>query len=378
MVLRIVSLVAGVVVIGWTVLSAIRTVILPRSAQVAITRGVFRALRVPFRVIAHERRTYAARDRVMALYAPVALTVLPAVWLSLVCAGYTLVFYGVRGSSITDAFHLSGSSLTTLGFAPAETTLEQAIAFTAAAFGLFLAALMVTYLPSLYGAFSRRETDVALLEVRAGNPPTAVEFLERHHRIGWLDDISETWLTWERWFADLEESHTSYPALAFFRSPQPDRSWVVAAGTVLDAASLYMACIPQREAGPPGVTVRAGYLALRRIAELFGIDFDPEPEPTDPISITRSEFDEAMRRLSRAGVPLVEHHGQAWQDYAGWRVNYDEVLLALAELTMAPLAPWTSDRSPPGLRPPSMRRFGKRLHGDDGPGGQGAQATYNR
>ncbi len=363
MVLRIVVFVAGVAVVGWTLLSAIRTVILPRSAQVTITRWVFRVLRVPFRVLANERRTYGARDRVMALYAPTGLVVLPGVWLTLVMLGYSLMFWGLDGGSYRDAFHLSGSSITTLGFAPADTVGERILAFSEAGFGLFLAALMVTYLPSLYSAFSRRETEVALLEVRAGDPPTAVEFLERHHRIGWLADLNDTWLAWERWFADVEESHTSYPVLAFFRSPQPERSWVVAAGTVLDAASMYQACVRDVERGPPGVCIRAGFLALRRIAGLFGIDYDPDPAPTDPISITRSEFVAAWDRLASAGVPLVDEADRAWRDYSGWRVNYDAVLLSLAEVTMAPIAPWTSDRSAPGLREPRLRRFGRSLHG---------------
>lgn len=361
---------AGVGIVAWTLMSAIRTVILPRNAQVAITRWVFLLLGVPFRVLAHERRTFAARDRVMALYAPVALVVLPATWLTLVAAGYMLMFAAVGDGSFADAFHLSGSSITTLGFAPAGTTVERGMAFTEAGFGLFLGALMVTYLPSMYGAFSRREAEVALLEVRAGSPPTAVEFLERHHRIGWLEDLDSTWLDWERWFAELEESHTSYPALTFFRSPQPDRSWVVAAGTVLDSAALYVSCVDVEEVGPPGVCLRAGYLALRTIASFFGIEFDDDPQPTDPISITRAEFDEAWQRLAADGLPLKPGRAQAWRDYAGWRVNYDAVLLALAEVTMAPIAPWTSDRSAPGFREPKMRRFGRRLHGSNRVSGQ--------
>ncbi len=361
----IIELAAGVTVVAWTLLSAIRTVILPRSAQVAITRWVFRLLGVPFRVLASERRTFAARDRVMALYAPVGLVVLPGVWLAFVLLGYMLIFHGMNGGALAEAFHLSGSSMTTLGFAPAETFAERVVAFTEAAFGLFLAALMVTYLPSMYSAFSRRETEVALLEVRAGDPPSAAEFIERHHAIGWLDDLAETWLDWERWFADLEESHTSYPALAFFRSPQSERSWVVAAGTILDSASLYLACVAVAVSGPPGVCVRAGYLALRRIATMFGIEHDPDPAPADPISITREEFDLVWDRWAAAGVPLVPDREQAWRDYAGWRVNYDAVLLSLAEVTMAPLAPWTSDRSAPGFRRPRMLRFGRRLHGSN-------------
>jgi hypothetical protein len=364
-ILEVLLFCAGFALVGWTLLSAIRTVILPRSAQVAITRWVFRALRVPFWILAHERRTYAARDRVMALYAPVALVALPGVWLVLVLTGYMGMFFAIGDFSLAEAFHLSGSSLTTLGFANAKTFAEDVLSFSEAGFGLFLAALMVTYLPSMYGAFSRREAEVALLEVRAGNPPSAAEFLERHHRIGWLDDLGPTWLAWERWFAELEESHTSYPALTFFRSPQPERSWVVAAGTVLDSAALYVSCTPVVEIGPPGVCLRAGFLALRRIALFFGIEFDPDPAPTDPISITRHEFDQVWERLAAEGVPLKPDREQAWRDFAGWRVNYDTVLLALAEIVMAPVAPWTSDRSGPGLREPQVRRFGRRLHGSN-------------
>ena len=169
---------------AWTVLSAIRTVILPRSAQSAITRGVFRSVRVPFRWLAHERRQFEDRDRIMAMFAPVGLVALAAAWLSLVTAGYSAMFWGLAGGSIGGAVKLSGSSITTLGFSTALSGGEQVLAFTEAALGLFMLTLLITYLPSMYSAFQRREFAVALLEVRAGNPPWAVEFIIRHHQIG--------------------------------------------------------------------------------------------------------------------------------------------------------------------------------------------------
>lgn len=224
---------------------------------------------------------------------------------------------------------------------------------------MFIVTLLITYLPSMYSAFSRRETLVALLEVRAGAPPSAVEFITRLHQIGWIDKLEDTWLEWERWFAEIEESHTSYPALSFFRSPQPQRSWVTAAGTVLDSASLMLAVVDDAgPIGPPGVCIRAGYIALRRIADVFDVEYPSDPRPDDAISITRHEFDEACGQLAEAGVPLKADRDQGWIDYAGWRVNYDVVLLTLAEITMAPYAPWTSDRSGPRRRRPRLRRFG--------------------
>ena len=144
--------------------------------------------------------------------------------------------------------------------------------------------------------------------------------------------------------ADLEETHTSLPALVFFRSPQPDHSWVTAAGAVLDAAALVRSCLPEREPRAD-LALRAGSLALRRIADFFAIPYDPDPRPDDPITVSRDEFSEAYDRLVADGIAVVPDREQAWRDFRGWRVNYDRVLVTLAALVMAPYAPWSSDRS---------------------------------
>jgi hypothetical protein len=103
--------------------------------------------------------------------------------------------------------------------------------------------------------------------------------------------------------------------------------------------------------------VRAGFSALRAIADFFSIPYDPDPQQTDPTSISREEYDQACRELAAAGVPLKPERDQAWIDFNGWRVNYDAVLVELAELTKAPYAMWSSDRSL-RLRPrlPPIRR----------------------
>jgi hypothetical protein len=94
------------------------------------------------------------------------------------------------------------------------------------------------------------------------------------------------------------------------------------------------------------LTIRAGYITLARIAEFFGVFHDVDPAPDDPITISRYEFDDACRQLAEAGVPLKEDLDAAWTAFAGWRVNYDTALLNLARMVEAPIAPWTSDRSP--------------------------------
>jgi hypothetical protein len=226
-----------------------------------------------------------------------------------------------------------------------------ALSYSEAAIGLLLLALLITYLPSIYGAFSRREAAVTSLEVRAGSPPSATEMLWRYWVIGRLDEIGEIWTRWEDWFVDIEETHTSFPSLVFFRSPQPDHSWVTASGAVLDGAALFVSSVDGPGDAQAEIMIRAGYLALRRIADFFGIPYDPDPKQGDPVSITREEFDEALDRLAGAELALKPDRDKAWRDFAGWRVNYDSVLLSLAGLTSAPYAPWSSDRSMRSYRP---------------------------
>jgi hypothetical protein len=234
----------------------------------------------------------------------------------------------------------------TLGTTPAHGLFTSVLTYSEAGLGLLLLTLLITYLPTIYGAFSKREAVVTLLEVRAGSPPTAVEMLIRFHRIGQVDRLAGLWRRWEQWFVEVEETHTSFPVLVFFRSPQPDHSWVTAAGTVLDAASLWVAAVEHPVDPDAQLMIRAGVLALRRIATQFRVPYHPDPQPDDPITISRYEFDEAWRTMAQAGVPLKDDREAAWRAYAGWRVNYDIVLLNLARLTESPPAPWVSDRSP--------------------------------
>lgn len=189
-----------------------------------------------------------------------------------------------------------------------------------------------------------------MLEVRASAPPFGATMIARIYRNrGGLDDLSKIWERWEEWFVEIDENHTSLVILVFFRSPKADRSWVTAAGAVLDAASLLDAVVDQPRTLESVLCIRAGYIALRNIADFFRIPYNPSATADDVLSITRQEFDEACRELEAAGVPLVKDREQAWRDYRGWRVNYDRVLLALCRLTAAPYAAWSSDRSLPDM-----------------------------
>jgi hypothetical protein len=250
------------------------------------------------------------------------------------------MFWAVSPDSLYAAFRESGSALFTLGFSAVDGLPLLILSFSEASFGLMLVALLIAYLPTMYAAFSRREVAVTKLEVRAGNPPSPVEMLSRFHRIHGLERLQPEWEHWETWFAEVEESHSSLAALVFFRSPRSKNSWVNAAGTVLDAAALRQSLVDLPPEPQAALCIRAGYLALRHISDFFGIAYDPNPAPDQPVSITRAQFDEACRELEDAGLPLKADRDQAWRDFSGWRVNYDTVLLALARLTAAPPARW--------------------------------------
>jgi hypothetical protein len=350
---RVVVALAGVLLVGSTLVSALRTFVLPRGVPDRLSRAVFAGVRVLFDLRTSRAKSYLERDRAMALYAPVSLLVLPVAWLIFVGAGCSCIFWAADQQGWTEAVELSGSSLLTLGFANMAGLSRALIAFSEAIIGLGLVALLIAYLPTMYAAWSRREEAVALLEVRAGSPPSAVELLLRYFRIGAIDRLPEVWENWEVWFANIDESHTSLAALSFFRSPTPQRSWVTAAGAVLDAAALSNSTLAIPHHPSADLCLRAGYTALRRIATFFRIDYDPHPRPFDPISIAREEYNEAYERLAAEGLPMKPDREEGWLEFAGWRVNYDTVLLGLTTLTMAPEAPWSSDRS---LRRPRRKR----------------------
>ncbi len=343
--LRFAAFFGGLFIVFATLASAIRTFVLPRSAPDQIVRVVFVLIRRVFDFRTRKVTTYEQRDQIMAMYAPIALLTLPVVWLVLVAIGGGFVYWALKVVPVHDAVLFSASAVLTLGAAPITGLLQTGVAFAEAVIGLLLTAILIAYLPTMYAAFSTRETLVTMLEVRAGSPPTPSTMFQRMNRLKHLDALGDIWNAWEVWFTQLEETHTSLPALAFFRSPQSQRSWITATGAVLDAAAMSLALLDIPYDYRAALTIRAGFLALRAIADFFGIEYNANPQPTDSISIQREEFDEVADELATAGIPLKANREQAWVDYKGWRVNYDVPLIALARLVMAPYAPWSSDRS---------------------------------
>jgi len=266
-------------------------------------------------------------------------------WLAIGLGGFGLIIWGVGRIPFGEAFVESGSSMFTLGFLTEARAAPEVVEFVTAAFGLLVIALQIAYLPALYDSFNRRETLVTMLESRAGTPPWGPELLARHHLVGIEGNLATFYGEWERWSADVSESHTAYPSLLHFRSPHATNSWVVGLVAVLDSAALYLALCPSVAPSEARLCLRMGFTCLRDIAGVMHVDFDPDPSPNDPISLPYDEFVQAARRLERAGVPVERSAEDAWPHFRGWRINYEAIGYAIADRLFAPAAPWTGART---------------------------------
>lgn len=342
-VVRIVAGVLGALCVVSVLDAVIRTFVLPRGARVRLMRYVARVSRAIFGLFARPDAPFERRDRVLALFAPVTLLAFPVVALAGVLVGFAGLFVAATGASVGECLRWSGSSLFTLGVAVPRGAVATTFVFVEAAIGLALLAVLIAYLPSIYAGFSRRESAVTHLAVRAGTPPSAVQLLVVAYQAEFVHHLDRLFEQWESWFVDVEESHSTFTSLIFFRSPNPYRSWITTAGALLDTAALSLSVLDQPFSPPAALCLRSGYLSLRAVAACIGVEFDPNPAADDPIALTRADFDAACARLAEAGLPLVADRDAAWRAFAGWRVNYDAVLLAIADRLVTPPAPWSTD-----------------------------------
>lgn len=342
------SLVLGVLLLLSTGMSLLGTLVLPRAQRDDLARNVERVVRSLLGVAARFRQSYEGKDTLLALHGPLTLAAMLVVWLLLLLAGWSLVLWAVTEGDIGDAVREAGSSVFTLGFASRATWTATLADFLASASGLLVVALLIAYLPVLYAAFTRRETLVTMLQSRAGVPAWGPEILARHQSVGLQRTLKAFYTDWERWIADVAESHTTYPVLVSFRSPHALRSWVTSLLAVLDAAALQHALQGEEAPSQARLCLRMGFTALRDIADVLGIPYDPDPSPEDGITLTYEAFCKGVDRVEQTGFPMVRSREEAWLHFQGWRVNYESIAYAIADMVTAPPAPWSGPRH--GLR----------------------------
>jgi hypothetical protein len=338
-------MVVGVALVVVTMSDVVGRLVIPRARSSAFGRGVDRVVDGVFQLLVSRFANYEDKDRVLAAQ--------PAVYLLLLLGALLLAFeieYALLLWPWTEGFasalREAGSSLVTLGFAASPGTVPTVINVLAGATGLVVVTLQIAYLPTLYAAFNRRETEVTLLSARAGLPPWGPELLlrTRYGVRGHTDDLPQFYAQWERWAADVAESHANYPVLVRFRSPQPLSSWLVGLLAVMDSAAMLLALRPSQDRIEPRLAIRMGFTALREIGAALGISYDPDPDPHADIALTFAEFAAAVDQLHRIGFPIERTAAEAWPHFRGWRVNYEALAYELARRTDAVPAPWSGPR----------------------------------
>jgi hypothetical protein len=223
---RVVAAVIGGLLVLASAASVTGTLIVSRSVSSRLTRWVDRTVDWAYQLVGPHAADYRRRDRLLATQAAAILLCQLAAWLIVAYVGFALLLWPFATRGLVSAFVDSGSSLFTLGFAVPTGAAPAVIVFLAAATGLVILTLQIAYLPTLYSAFNRRETEVALLNARGGVPSWGPELLARtHYALGsgmsTLDTMPDLYARWERWAADVGESHTTYLPLVRFRSPLP-------------------------------------------------------------------------------------------------------------------------------------------------------------
>ncbi len=356
--------VVGLVIVVITAANVVFTLVLPRrpAGIERLSLVVNRAVRLVFLVVSHVARTYEAKDAVLAPAAPVALLAQLAVWLGFFVVGYAFMIEPTT-HGFSGAFTQAAVTLFSVGTAHAGGQPNRTVDIAAGATWAVVVTLQIAYLPSLYDAFNRRESLVAMLESRAGLPAWGPEVLARHQLVGIIDALPDLYGDWERWAADVAESHTTYPVLLLFRSPEPWYSWVVGLLAVLDAAAMHLALSPAASSSQARLCLRMGFTTLNRIAKTLGWHVDPDPSPEGPITLTFEEFEQAVHMLDEIGYPMELTAEEAWPNFRGWRVNYEANAYRLADRVFAPPAPWSGPRTHLHTGPVAPRRPPQRSPG---------------
>ena len=337
--------VIGLALVLLTVTSVLFTLVLPRR-PVGIERptlAVNRAVRLLFVALSRLGTTYERKDAILAPTAPVALLAQLLFWAATLVLGFGLML-SATVHSVSDGLLQSLTALFTVGAVHVGGRPDTGIDIAVGALWVVIVALQIAYLPALYSSFNRREALVSLLESRAGEPAWGPELLVRHQLVGIVDTLPDLYAAWEEWSADVAESHTTYPILLLFRSPEPWLSWVLGLLAVLDAGAMHLALAPDAAPSQARLCLRMGFTLLRRVATSLGWAVDPDPDPEGPIRLTFEEFAAAVDMLAASGFPMERSAAEAWPDFRGWRVNYEDAAYRLADRLTAPPAPWSGSR----------------------------------
>jgi Ion channel len=314
-------------------------------------RRTWRTWRALGRRIPSER----GRERLLAVYGPLSLLGLLVLWVVLLVAGWGLVWWVLAGQlsgvgGYLDALYFAGVGFFTVGFGDVVPVGGPArlLALAQAFMGLVSIALVIGFLPTLFGAYSRREVQLLTLDDLSAERTTSTGLVEAWHADGGLPGLAAAFADWERWCAEVFDSHTAYPMLALFRSRQPGQHWLTALGVVTDAAAIYLATVQGASAGPAARLYRRATGLLRTVGILPAVASLAADAGSGRLG-DDAAFQALYRRLEGHGVPLRPYDA-AWADLQRLRTEYLPYLRATTRLLLVP--PEFRNQAAPGASAP--------------------------
>ena len=337
----------GLVIVCVVLLDAFETVVLPRrvTRQFKLTAWFYRRTWIPWKAIAGRIRTPSRQQNFLGYFGPLSLFLLLGFWAAGLILGFALLQYGLGGHEqlgnepITFAriLYQSGQTFFTLGYGDILPTsaAARALAVIEAGMGFAFLGVVIGYLPTIYSSFSRREIEISLLDARAGSPPSAAELLSRFGNSPQQAVLDQIFKDWERWAAEVLESHISYPVLSFFRSQHSNQSWLSALTTMLDVTSLILTGVEGVHPGQAKLTFAMARHAAVDLAQVVNARYDSQA----PERLVEEDFNRLRETLLAAGLKL-RADDQARQKLARLRSMYEPYVHSMGKRLMLSLPPW--------------------------------------
>ncbi|MGH9415049.1 MAG: two pore domain potassium channel family protein [Terriglobales bacterium] len=343
----IAAVVVGIALVSVVLRDAFETMVLPRrlKGRFRLTRAYFTST-WPIWAGLLGRRRGASREAALSLFGPLSMLLLFVLWAVGLIVGFSLIYYGM-GSPITMSepvsgfgldLYVSGSMFLTLGLGNAvpHGVVARSLAMLEGGMGFGFVAVVISYLPVLYSGFSQREANITMLDARAGSPPAASELLRRH--AGNLQQLEDYLAEWERWAAQLLESHISYPVLGFFRSQHVNQSWLAALTTLLDACAVMIAGTEGRCHRQAQLTFAMTRHAVVDLAQIY-VQRLPKYHPE---RLSEAGFEQLNTTLASNGLHL--HWDDASrQRFQHLRSSYEPQVHALAQSLHLTVPAWIGD-----------------------------------
>ncbi|MFL5591066.1 MAG: potassium channel family protein [Ktedonobacteraceae bacterium] len=347
--MRILATIVGVIFIIGILQDSFETVILPRrvSQRFRLSRMFYTSTWMMWSSLARKMRPGNRREYYLSYFGPLSLIFLLVIWAVILVFAFALIQWGT-GTTLSAPekevtfwtyLYMSGTTFITLGIGDVTplTGMARFLVTGEAALGFGFLALIIGYVPVIYQSFSRREAEISLLDARAGSPSSATELLRRHYRDQHIEELIQYLQNWERWSAELLESHLSYPVLTYYRSQHERQSWLAALTTILDVCALLIVGFE----GISTPTVRFTFAIARHAAVDLAQIFGTPPMNTRLNRLSPEDFARMRDALAEVGL-ILQHEEDAEKRLYELRLIYEPFVYALADHLLVSLPPWIS------------------------------------